>query len=135
MPEDYLYFWADLWLTTGDTVPRGLVRAEDNLTIVRAWLLPAAAFTKDGSNYWTFSLPVYDETGARVRIIPFDEQNPKFSLNDRSLAEGRAVALPFFGWIEKRVQKDETLYVKPEETGTAAALKVRFFVAATQGVR
>ena len=135
MPEDYRYFSVDLDLSTGDEVPRGIVRAEDNLTIVRANFLPGAAWTKDASNYWTFSLPVYGEDGARVRIIPFDEQNPKFSINDRSLVAGRVVRIPFVGLIEERLLKNEALYLGIEEENSAAALKGRFEIVAIQGVR
>lgn len=110
-------------ISTGDTVPLPLFRAPGvNCFVVRFQLLPVAPWSADSSNYWTLTLPFYDEAGTLQGGMPFDEMTPSFSTDDLSLAAGRPITLPILGRMEERLLADWTLYVKLAETGTAADL-------------
>ena len=110
-------------VTTGDTYSFPLFRAPGvNCFVVRFQLLPVSAWSADSSNYWTLTLPFYDEAGTLQGAMPFDETTPSWSNNLLSLAVGRPITLPILGRMEERLLADWTLHAKLAETGTAADL-------------
>lgn len=112
-------------VTTGTDVLFPLFRAPGvNCFVVRFQLFPVAAWSADAANYWTITLPYYDEAGTLQGGMPFDEKTSSFSTNLLDLAVGRPITLPILGRMEERLLADWTLHVKLAETGTAAALDV-----------
>jgi hypothetical protein len=114
--------WHDLSVATGAGGTFPLLRAWDNLTVIKVALLPLATWGVDAANYWTLTLPIYDEAGTEYRGLEWDERTAGLSLAGLPLTVGRPVV-----WypMESRVLRDESLWVKATETGTASDLKCR----------
>lgn len=128
------YWWNDISVTTGDTDtywPLGCSRYAAK--VVRYCILPFAAFTANASNYWEFTLKVYDIDGNASHHIP----GSSFNLDTHPLVVGRMIYVPRVGGLEGRMRPQEMLmcHVHEHAVGTAAAMKARVMVELVMGGR
>lgn len=121
-------------VSTGGDVQLPVLWAWDNLWIRNLVLLPFAAWTEDGSNYWSLTLERFDPDGTQIGGIPVDTFMTSVDLDAYTLAVGTPLVLPHAGGdIGARLGTGETLYLNVVETGTAADLKLFAQVVVTAG--
>lgn len=118
----YRLWWTDISHTAGTgTVRYPLAQPPINADLAKLHVLPLAAWTADGTNYYTIALDLYDYDGTFLRTLPLSEKDPLLLLSTRSLAIGRGLVFPLIGWIGEKVQKGQLVYVRVDETGTPAS--------------
>ena len=102
-------------ISTGATrwIPIGAAHAGYTLETVR--ILHGADFALDASDYWTFSVVIFDGDGTELRTVELSG----LSLDVIPLSVGRTVDLAPWRWQEP-VQANELVYLKAVPTGTPA---------------